>query len=79
MSVVISSSQQTTRLLIEFHIEPIGHLDRCCSAADQLACLDISSGGQETSQLARRPTAWRNGRRTGKQQQRQAGRVAGLG
>ena len=51
MPVVISSSQQTTRLPIEFHIEPIEHLDRCCAAADQSACLDLPSGGQEASQL----------------------------
>ena len=49
MPVVISSSQRTTRLPIEFHIEPIGHLDRCCPAADQSACLDIPCGGREAS------------------------------
>ena len=47
--VVISSSQRTTRLLIEFHIEPIGHLDYCCPAAYQSACLDIPSGGRKAS------------------------------
>ena len=48
---MISSSQRTTRLPIEFYIEPIVHLDRCCPVVDQSTCLDISSEGQEASHL----------------------------
>ena len=48
---MISSSQLHIRLPIELHIEPIEHLDRCCPAVDQSACLDLPSGGREASQL----------------------------